>query len=77
MIYIKKFDSYEYENFTLSDMDFVLDLWNDGFKYDYKDNKDNTIKQLSIESDLSIDTINQILYNLNKRGDINLTNNNK
>ena len=30
MIYIKNFESYEYEDFSLSDMDFVLDLWNDG-----------------------------------------------
>ena len=72
MIYIKNFESYEYEDFSLSDMDFVLDIWNDGFKYDYKDNKDGTIKQLSIEADLSVDTIKQILHTLNKRKDIQL-----
>jgi len=72
MIYIKNFESYSNEDFSLSDMDFVLDLWNDGFKYDYKDNKDSTIKQLSIEADLSIDTIKQILYTLDKRKDIQL-----
>ena len=41
-------------------------------KYDYKDNKDGTIKQLSIEADLSVDTIKQILHTLNKRKDIQL-----
>jgi len=73
MIYIKSFESYEYENYSLSDMDFILDLWNDGFKYDYQNNEDNTVKQLSIESDLSVNTVKQILYTLDKRGDIKLS----
>jgi DNA-binding MarR family transcriptional regulator len=58
---LKYFDSYEYENFTHSDMEYIMELYEEGITDE---------KELSRESDLSIETVKQILYTLRKRGDI-------
>ena len=54
-------EHYEFEDFTMSDMEFVEELWNDGM---------TDIGQLAIESDLDKETVKQIIYTLKKRGDI-------
>lgn len=63
---IMKFDSfvkenYTFEDFTLSDMEMVKDLYEEGLK---------DTKQIAIETDLSVETVKQILFTLRKRGDI-------
>lgn len=54
-------ENYTFEDFTLDDMEFVKELYQEGL---------TDTKQLSIETDLSEETIKQILYTLRKRGDI-------
>jgi hypothetical protein len=56
-------EKYEFEDFTLSDMEFVKELYEEGI---------TDIGQLSIESDLSKETVKQIISTLKKRGEINL-----
>jgi transcription initiation factor IIE alpha subunit len=58
---LKYFDPCEYENFTQPDMDHIMELYEEGITDE---------KELSIESDLNIETVKQILYTLRKRGDI-------
>ncbi len=63
---IMKFDTfvkenYTFEDFTLNDIEYVKELYEEGL---------TDIKQLSVEADLSEETIKQILYTLRKRGDI-------
>ena len=52
--------SYQYEDFTLSDMEIVKELYGEGL----------SPKQIAIEMDFELDKVNQILYTLKKRGDI-------
>ena len=54
-------EGYSFEDFTLNDMEMVKELYEEGM--------DDT-KQISIELDLSEETVKQILYTLRKRGDI-------
>lgn len=54
-------EGYTFEDFTMDDMEFVKELYQDGM---------TDIKQLSIESDLTEETVKQIIYTLRKRGDI-------
>lgn len=54
-------ENYTFEDFTLSDMEYVKELYEEGL---------TDIKQLSIEADLSEQTIIQILNTLKRRGDI-------
>lgn len=54
---------YEFEDFTLSDMEFVKDLYNDGL---------TDIYQISIESDLDIDTVKKIIDVLKRRGELTI-----
>lgn len=54
-------ENYTYEDFTLNDMDFVKELYEDGM---------TDPKQLAIEADLSEPIILQILYTLRKIGEI-------
>lgn len=54
-------ESYEFEDFTTSDMEFVKELWQEGI---------TDIGQLAIESDLDKSTVTQIVDTLKKRGDI-------
>lgn len=61
MDFISFTESYEFEDFTLADMEFVKDLYNDGL---------TDIEQISIESDLDIDTVKQIVSVLKKRGEL-------
>lgn len=62
MTRILRFDEmYEYEDFTMSDMEIVKELWNDGM---------TEIGQLALECDLTKATIRQILYTLSKRNEI-------
>ena len=56
-------EQYEFEDFTLSDMEFVKELYEEGI---------TDIGQLALESDLSKETVKQIIYTLKKRGEINL-----
>lgn len=55
-------ENYTFEDFTLSDMEYVKELYEEGL---------TDVSQLSIETDLSEEVIKQILYTLRKRGDIN------
>lgn len=55
-------ENYTFEDFTLNDMEMVKELYEEGLQ---------DTKQLSIEMDLSEETIKQILFTLRKRGDIN------
>jgi hypothetical protein len=62
MKYLKKFrEKYEFEDFTMNDMEMVKELYEDGLE---------DPNQISIEMDLPLDIVNQILYTLRKRGDI-------
>lgn len=54
-------EKYEFENFTMDDMEMVKELYKEGME---------SPKEISKEMDLPIETINQILYSLRKRGDI-------
>ncbi len=54
-------ENYTFEDFTLSDMEYVKELYEEGL---------TDVSQLSIETDLSEEVIKQILYTLRKRGDI-------
>ena len=56
-------EKYEFEEFTLSDMELIRELYEEGI---------TDIGQLSIESDLSKKTVKQIISTLKKRGEINL-----
>jgi hypothetical protein len=56
---------YEYEDFTMVDMDLVKELWEEGIT-----NPEEIQKELDFR-DLSIDTINQIIDTLKKNGQIN------
>ena len=56
-------EKYEFEDFSLSDMEFVKELYEEGI---------TDIGQLAIESDLSKETVKQIISTLKKRGEINL-----
>lgn len=59
-------EKYEFEDFTMSDMEIVKELWEEGM---------TDIVQLGIECDLNKDTIKQIIYTLKKRGDIKMNEN--
>lgn len=54
-------ENYTFEDFTLSDMEMVKELYEEGLV---------DIKQIAIETDLSEETVKQILHTLRKRGDI-------
>ena len=54
-------ERYEFEDFTMNDMEMVKELYQDGME---------DPNQISLEMDLPVETINQILYTLRKRGDI-------
>jgi len=62
MKHIKKFESYEYENFTSRDMDMVEELWNDGMTDPYKIKREMEY--------LSMDEVDQIITTLKKVGKI-------
>lgn len=62
MKHIKKFESYEYENFTSRDMDMVEELWNDGITDPYKIKREM--------QDLSMDEVDQIIATLKRAGRI-------
>jgi hypothetical protein len=63
MKYLKRFrEKYEFEDFTMNDMEMVRELYEDGEGLDPH--------QISIEMDLPLDIVDQILYTLRKRGDI-------
>jgi hypothetical protein len=66
MKHLKRFrenisEKYEFEDFTMNDMEMVKELYEDGLE---------DPNQISIEMDLPLDIVNQILYTLRKRGDI-------
>lgn len=54
-------ENYEYENFTINDMDDVKELYDDGM---------TSAEEIALETDLDLDTVIQIIYTLKKRGDI-------
>lgn len=54
-------ERYEFEDFTINDMEMTKELYQDGME---------DPNQISLEMDLPVETINQILYTLRKRGDI-------
>lgn len=56
-------ERYEYvnEDFTMNDMEYVLDLWNDGFR---------DPEEIGQEVDMSAETVTQIIYSLKKSGQI-------
>lgn len=54
-------ERYEFEDFTMNDMEMTKELYQDGME---------DPNQISLEMDLPVETINQILYTLRKRGDI-------
>src|ERR1022692_1239683 len=53
---------YSFEDFTLADMEFVKELYIDGM---------TDPGQIAVESDLDVDTVNQIIQTLLKRDEIN------
>jgi predicted transcriptional regulator len=62
MKHLKSFnEKYEFEDFTHNDMEMVKELYEEGMM---------SAHELSREMDLSVDTIEQILWTLRKRGDI-------
>jgi hypothetical protein len=52
---------YTFEDFTHSDMEMVKELYLDGM---------TDVKQISIETDLSVATVEQIIQSLKRRGEI-------
>ena len=54
-------EKYEYEDFTHNDMEMVKELYEEGMK---------SAHEIAKEMDLSVDTIEQIIWTLRKRGDI-------
>lgn len=58
-------ESYEHENFTASDMDYVKDLWEDGMTDPEEIKREMDFKHFDVE------TIKQIIYSLKKSGQIN------
>lgn len=56
---------YEYEDFTMVDMDLVKELWEEGLT-----NPEEIQKELDFR-DLSVETVNQIINTLKKNGQIN------
>jgi hypothetical protein len=56
MMYLKKFESYSFEDFTHVDMEDVKDLLEEGL----------TAEQISIELDLSLDKVKQIIDSIEK-----------
>jgi len=56
MMYLKKFESYSFEDFTHVDMEDVKDLLEEGL----------TAEQISIELDLSLDKVKQIVDSIEK-----------
>jgi len=65
--YIMKYDIWKsinehtFEDFTMNDMLYIKDLYDEGI---------SDPETLSRESDLDINTVNQILYTLRQKGDI-------
>ena len=58
MKYIKKYESHEFEDFTMVDMDLVKELWEDGLT------DPQEIKRELDFRELSLSTINQIIRTL-------------
>lgn len=54
-------EGYTFEDFTINDMEMTKELYEEGI---------TDVSQLSIELDLSEETVKQILYTLRKRGEI-------
>jgi len=52
--------AYDFEDFTHNDMEDVRELYEEGLDAD----------EISVELDLSLETVEQIIYTLKKRGDI-------
>ena len=59
--HLKTYENYTYEDFTMSDMEDVKELWNDGL---------TDTAQIAIEIDKTEDTVKQIIFSLKKSGDI-------
>lgn len=68
MKHIKKFEKYEFEDFTAVDMDLVKDLYEDGMTDPKEIHRELDFR------DLSIDQVEQIIYSLKKSGQINENN---
>jgi len=56
MKYLKTFESYTFEDFTLTDMQDVKELLEEGL----------TDQQIAIELDFSLDKVKQIIHSLRK-----------
>jgi DNA-binding CsgD family transcriptional regulator len=56
MKYLKTFESYTFEDFTLADMQDVKELLEEGL----------TDQQIAIELDFSLDKVKQIIHSLRK-----------
>jgi len=62
MKHLKSFkEKYEYEDLTHNDMEMVKELYEEGMI---------SAHEIAKEMDLSVDTIEQIIWTLRKRGDI-------
>lgn len=62
MKHLKSFkEKYEYEDFSHDDMEMVKELYEDGML---------STHEIAKEMDLPVDTIDQIIWTLRKRGDI-------
>lgn len=63
-------ENYEYENFTISDMEDVKEYWNDGAKDMYSENKEEAIEFIAQETMLGVDTVRQIISTMLKSNQI-------
>ncbi len=72
---LKKFKSftnenYEYEDFTLSDMEDVKEYWNDGCNEMYAEDVENCIDFISTETMIDKSKVRQIIHTMLKSGEI-------
>lgn len=61
MKHLKKFENYEYEDFTYNDMEYLKDLWNDGFR---------DPEEIAAEMDFSVETVIQMIDTMKISGEI-------
>lgn len=62
MKHLKNFENYDYEDFTYNDMEYLKDLWNDGFR---------DPEEIAVEMEnFDVETIKQMIYTMKKSGEI-------
>lgn len=63
-------ENYEFEDFTMNDMEDVKEYWNDGANEMYEEDAEGALEFISSETMLDIEKVTQIVKTMLKSGEI-------